>query len=128
MEDVKQVIVVRKDLQMRKGKMAAQVAHAAMMFLLDADEAERPGELHVKLDPAEVLWLTTGYKKVVVGVDSEESLQNIVFKAKMAGIEAHIVTDMGLTEFHGEPTVTCAALGPCEANVIDSITGDLKLM
>src|SRR5271165_5755766 len=66
MSDVKQVIVVRKDLNMRKGKIAAQVAHAAMKFLVDNNEAERGDEVIIKLTPSEAMWLTGSFTKVVV--------------------------------------------------------------
>jgi len=128
MSEVKQVIVVRKDLSMRKGKLAAQVAHAAMKFLVDNNEAIRGDELVVKISPAEAAWLTGSHAKVVVGVDSADALNDLVLKAKMAGVEVHEIIDEGRTEFHGVPTLTCAAFGPCEADILDMITGDLKLI
>jgi len=128
MSEIKQVIVVRKDLNMRKGKLASQVAHASMKFLLDNNEAERGDEIVIKLTPVEAMWLTGSFTKIVVGIDSEEALNNLVFKAEMEGIEVHTIVDSGRTEFNGIPTLTCAAFGPCESRVIDKITGNLKLM
>jgi PTH2 family peptidyl-tRNA hydrolase len=128
MDSVKQVIVVRKDLNMRKGKLASQVAHASMKFLLDNNEAERNDELVIKLTPAEATWLTGSFTKIVAGVDSEDALNQLVFKAEMEGIEVHKIIDVGRTEFNGIPTLTCAAFGPCESGIIDKITGNLKLM
>ena len=49
-------------------------------------------------------------------------------KALEAGLEVHLITDRGKTEFHGEPTNTCLAIGPDEADKIDEITGDLQLL
>lgn len=126
--NVKQVIVVRKDLNMRKGKIAAQVAHASMKFLFDNNEAERGDELHVKLSPEEAAWVNGPFAKVVVSVDSEDALQDLLLKAKLADIEAHAIIDSGRTEFHGVATLTCAAFGPCEAEELDKITGNLKLL
>ena len=128
MGDVKQVIVVRKDLNMRKGKIAAQVAHASMKFLVDNDEAERGDELIVKLSPDEATWLSGSFAKIVVGVDSEDQLRDLMFKAELAGVECHSIIDSGRTEFHDVPTLTCAAFGPCDADDLDKITGDLKLI
>lgn len=128
MGDVKQVIVVRKDLNMRKGKVAAQVAHASMKFLVDNDEAERGDELVVKLSPDEAAWLSGSFAKIVVGVDSEDQLRDLMFKAELAGVECHPIIDSGRTEFHDVPTLTCAAFGPCDADDLDKITGDLKLI
>ena len=129
MSDVKQVIVVRKDLNMRKGKIAAQVAHASMKFLVDNNEAERGDEIMVKLSPAEAEWLLSGsFTKVVVGVDSEQALQDLIFQAQLMDVEVHPIIDSGRTEFNGVQTLTCAAFGPCSAEEVDRITGNLKLI
>ncbi len=128
MNDVKQVIVVRKDLNMRKGKIAAQVAHASMKFLTDNNEAERGDEIIVKLSPAEAMWLTGSFTKIVVGIDSEGALQDLVLRAELEGVEVHPIVDAGRTEFNGVATLTCAAFGPCEGSVLDRITGNLKLI
>lgn len=128
MKDVKQVIVVRKDLSMRKGKIAAQVAHASMKFLIDNNDAERCDELSIKLTEAEAMWLTGSFTKIVVGVDSEDALNDLIFRAKLSDIEVHPIIDAGKTEFNGVPTLTCAAFGPCTSEQLDKITGNLKLI
>lgn len=128
MSDVKQVIVVRRDLSMRKGKIAAQVAHAAMKFLIDNNEAERGDEVVVKLSPSEATWLSGSFTKIVAGIDSEEALNDLVLQAELLGIEVHTIIDSGRTEFNGIPTLTCAAFGPCEADILDKVTGNLKLI
>lgn len=128
MGDVKQVIAVRTDLNMRKGKMCAQVAHAAMKFLVDNNEAERADEVIVKLSPNEAMWLSGSFTKVVVGVDSEDALNDLILKAKLMDVEVHPIIDAGRTEFNGVPTLTCAAFGPCDASELDEITGALKLI
>jgi PTH2 family peptidyl-tRNA hydrolase len=127
MSEVKQVIVVRRDLSMGKGKLAAQVAHASMKFLVDNNEAERGDEMIIKLSPAEAMWLTGSFTKVVVGCDSEEALDALIFQAQLAEVECHPIIDAGRTEFHGVATMTCAAFGPCEAEELDKITGKLRL-
>jgi len=128
MNDVKQVIVVRKDLNMRKGKIAAQVAHASMKFLIDNNEAERGDEMIIKLTPTEAMWLTGSFTKIVVGIDSEEALNELIFKANISDIEVHSIIDSGKTEFNGIPTLTCAAFGPCTSEQLDRITGKLSLI
>ena len=60
--------------------------------------------------------------------DSEEELMGIHDKALDAGLEVHLITDSGKTEFHGEATDTCLAIGPDEAEKIDEITGNLELL
>jgi len=77
--------------------------------------------------PAEYDWLTTSYRKICLQVDSEKELLEIYEKAVEAGLEAHLITDSGLTEFHGVPTNTCIAIGPDYDERIDLITASLKL-
>lgn len=128
MDNVKQVIVVRRDIQMRKGKLAAQVAHASMKFMLDNNESDRDDELLFRMSADEVEWISGSFTKVVVGVDSEDALKELVDRARFAGIEAHEIVDSGKTEFHGVPTLTCAAFGPARSSVLDPFTKNLKLM
>ena len=73
-------------------------------------------------------WLTGAFAKVCCRVDSEDELMAIHDKAVAAGLEVHLITDSGKTEFHGVPTRTCLAIGPDEAEKIDTITGQLQLL
>jgi len=137
---VKQVIVIRKDLKMRKGKMCAQAAHAAMKVLLDRmsfteyfkDSTIWEGcfLLHMTVFESEPImrWLKGAFTKVVVSVDSEEELFALMEKAEAAGMLYSLVTDAGKTEFHGERTNTALAIGPEWASKLDKITGDLPLL
>lgn len=125
--EVKQVIVMRTDLNMRKGKMIAQGNHATMKFLIDNNVSENPSELRVELSPAEAQWLFNGkFTKITLKAESEEELQQLIFQAELAGIEVHPIIDSGKTEFNGVATLTCAAFGPDDVEVIDKITGHLK--
>jgi PTH2 family peptidyl-tRNA hydrolase len=128
MGDVKQVLVVRKDLNMRKGKMVAQGAHSAMEFLLEANESSKPDEILIKLSPHEMQWLLSGRTKITCSCDSEDELKQLVFAAKLKNIEVHEIIDAGRTEFNGVPTLTCAAFGPCDSELLDEVTGNLKLL
>lgn len=120
---MKQVIVMRTDLNMRKGKMIAQGAHAAMMCMMKSVyEGIRWADLEL------IDWLEHGMKKICVRTDTEEQLLELHRKAKEAGLRAHMVTDAGHTEFHGVPTVTCLAIGPNEDGAVDAITGGLTLL
>lgn len=126
---VKQVIVMRKDLNMRKGKMIAQGSHASMKFLVDNNESNRSDELLIKLSPAEAIWLFSGaFTKICVSVDSEEELEQLILSAELKEIEVHRIIDAGRTEFNGVPTLTCAAFGPDFVDELDKITGHLKLL
>lgn len=118
---IKQVLVVRKDLRMRRGKEIAQCSHASNSILEKvAFEGKNPyNEL--------VEWLNTGKTKVTVRVDSEEELMRIYESAINKGLEVCLITDSGKTEFNGVPTKTCLAIGPNRDNKIDPITGHLSL-
>ena len=119
----KQVIVMRRDLGMRRGKEIAQGAHAAMMWL--SLRIRQPG---FGFTEAERLWLAGAFTKVCVRVDSEAELLDVVRAAGAAGVMAHLCVDAGRTEFHGVPTPTCCAVGPDFADRVDPITGHLKLL
>jgi peptidyl-tRNA hydrolase, PTH2 family len=126
----KQVIVIRRDLRMRRGKEIAQGAHAASAWLTDRVRPKiRPnGSVdHLVLSPAEQSWLESSFRKVTVKVNSEEELVATCQKALAAGLEVHLITDRGLTEFGGVPTRTCLAIGPDYDDLIDPVTGDLEL-
>jgi PTH2 family peptidyl-tRNA hydrolase len=121
-DTVKQVIVMRNDLGMRKGKMIAQGCHSSISFLTRKLQSNR------KMTDVEQQWVNDRFTKICVRVDSEQELIDIHNKALANGIESHLITDAGYTEFNGMPTKTCLALGPDYASKIDVITGHLKLL
>lgn len=124
----KQVIVVRKDLNMRKGKIAAQAAHASMAALLNNSRYTEDDHLMLKLTDKIKPWLEAGFTKVVVSVDSEEELLAVHQKCVDSSVITALIQDSGFTEFNGVPTYTAVAVGPDEHAVIDTITGGLKLL
>ena len=124
---IKQVVVVRHDLKMRCGKQIAQGAHASMSFL--CRRLQEKGSVSFEdFTEAQRAWLTGAFAKVCCRGNSEEELMEIHDKALEAGLEVHLITDSGRTEFHGEPTRTCIAIGPDEADKIDEVTGHLQLL
>jgi PTH2 family peptidyl-tRNA hydrolase len=137
---VKQVIIMRSDLNMRKGKMVAQGSHAVMAVFLklmrDGQEFQNyvPPEndydltIHVKKGTAEQYWLENGFKKITVKCDSEEELLSLYHTAVEMGLNCALITDRGDTEFHGVPTNTCIAIGPNYSSEIDPLTKNLKLL
>ena len=129
----KQVIVMRKDLGMRKGKMIAQGAHASMKVIIGCAGIDEEGLLitfHEDDEHRQALkfWLTNKFKKICVGVSSEEELDEIFAAAMEAGLPCAMVEDNGATEFHGIKTKTCCGIGPADSDEIDKITGHLKLL
>lgn len=119
---VKQVIVIRNDLGMRKGKMIAQGAHASMLWLIKRIKNNEPFSVE------EEEWVNGKFTKICVRVNSVEELHSVYNRAKEAGLTTELVTDCGLTEFHGNPTDTCLCIGPHEAEKIDAITKNLSLL
>ena len=137
---VKQVIVIRKDLKMRKGKIAAQAAHAAMKVILDRMQIQEYAKgstmwegcyvWHMTVFESEPLymWLKGAFTKVVVYVETEQELFDLKEKAEEAGLLTALITDAGKTEFHGERTTTSIAIGPAWDSELGPITGDLPLL
>ena len=135
----KMMIVMRRDLKMRKGKIAAQAGHACVDAILMAlskegrmNDFEMTGDGFILKNadkPSSPLsdWFAYGCAKICVYVDSKEALLEIAEKAKERGIIASVITDAGMTEFHGVPTKTCLALEPLPAEIADELTGDLPL-
>lgn len=131
---VKQIIVMRKDLNMRKGKIAAQAGHAVLsvifkkLNMLDqffwSVEQDR-----VVFEGDEVLddWFTNSYTKICLYVNSEQELLDLKEKADSLGFVTSLIKDNGTTEFNGVPTYTCIAFEPLPAEKIDILTKDLPL-
>jgi PTH2 family peptidyl-tRNA hydrolase len=114
---MKQVIIVRSDLNMRRGKEAAQVAHASLAAVLPHVGTTNVG-----------FWLNSyGGCKIVVSVGSEAELLKAYTMANSQYMICSLIQDAGRTEFNGVPTFTCAAIGPWGAEEIDAITGGMKL-
>ena len=124
---VKQVIVMRSDLGMRKGKMIAQGAHASLKVILDRKITIFNVFLVIKLTKDMLSWIKYRFTKICVRVNSEEELFNIYYEAKNEGLPVALIRDAGLTEFK-QPTFTCLAIGPAKSEEIDKVTGELKLL
>lgn len=133
MRETKQVIIIRKDLKMRRGKECAQAAHASMgVFTKQASTTAdpfKPAAIYLvsPINEAAREWLKGSFTKVTVTVDSEQELLDLEQKAKDAKILHCLITDSGKTEFNGTPTKTVLAIGPGWSDEIDKITGNLKL-
>ena len=139
MYNAKQVIVVRRDLKMRKGKIAAQSGHACVEAVLLAfakedrlnDVNATNGWISLENKDREATplseWFANGVAKICVYVDSEEALLDLDRQGRELGFVTALIQDAGHTEFHGEPTYTCMAFEPLYPEQIDPLTGDLPL-
>lgn len=112
---MKQVIVVNESLVLPTGKLAAQVAHAAVAAFLQADRLAQEG------------WLKRGMPKIILAARSETQLLELEKKAAEAGVSAALIRDAGRTVV-AAGTITCLGLGPAAAAEIDKLTGALPLL
>ncbi len=115
MAEYKQCIVVRDDLKLSKGKLAVQVAHAAVLAYEIASDEVREA------------WKESGQKKVVLRVAALQDLFELKEIARKHGLPAVLITDAGLTEVP-PGTITVLGIGPAEVVELDKLTGDLKLL
>jgi len=126
---IKQVILIRRDLNMRRGKEIAQGSHASGAWLINKTKLRNNGAWYGSIDITndEIWWLQNGTKKVTLQVSSENQLVELYNKAKFMGLNAHLIEDEALTEFNGVKTETAVAIGPNKSELIDKITGNLTL-
>ncbi len=117
MEEIKFVIVVRKDLGMGCGKIAAQVGHACSSVVYDNFNDNRVYQ-----------WINySSQRKSVLKVNSERELIDLIKKAKAYGLSTIVIRDAGKTQI--EPnTMTCCGFGPDSSQNLDRLTGHLKLL
>lgn len=115
---VKQVVAVRTDLGMGKGKIAAQVGHACVL-----------GAEHARKSRPEWFseWWAAGQEKVVVRVPGIRELQDVKRHAIDLGLPWSEVTDAGHTQI-APGTTTCVSVGPAPEELADRVTGGLKLL
>jgi len=129
--DIRQILVVRKDLNMRRGKLVAQAGHAVLKSFFDQGEFkpdERGGGIFsVALSPDVYKWASQNFKKICVSVNNEEELLDILAKAKSYNLPCALIQDNGLTEFKGKPTYTFVSIGPAQKEQLDPVTGSLPL-
>lgn len=142
---LRQVIVVDKSLNMPLGKMLAQVAHAGKKLLIEnlvprkkespwekalkfISGRKEPTSLEIKEVPFLREWLEGSYATICVLVRSPEELMEVYERAKAAKLPCAMVVDEGRTVFNGVQTKTCCAIGPAPKELLDPVTGHLKLL
>ena len=116
--EYKQVVAVRTDISMGKGKLAAQVAHASVGAARDT-ERKKPAWFKA--------WWAEGQAKIVVKATSERELEELRRQAEELGLPTDLVVDRGLTQI-APNTATCLGIGPGPSALIDRVTGRMKLL
>jgi len=114
----KMAIVVRDDLKLSKGKLSAQVAHAAVSCAIKSEKNKNKYFSE---------WFSEGQKKVVLKIDDLDSLLKVFNEAKSVGLITELIKDAGLTEIP-PGTITVLGIGPAPEDEIDKIVGNLKLL
>jgi len=136
-QNIKQVIVLRSDLRNQQGKkvmtgkLIAQSCHASIAFLTNRLRSGIEGNKQISISKEftepELEWMKGLFTKICLKVNSEQELLDIYNRAKENNLEVHLIKDAGLTEFGGNPTLTCLAIGPDYSEAIDKITSHLSL-
>ncbi len=112
---MKQVIIVNESLRLPPGKLAVQVAHAAVAaFLVTSPEIQEK-------------WIEAGMPKIVLGVSHEESLVRLFDAAQRVHLPTYLVRDAGKTVLPAG-TITCLGIGPAPSVSVDALTGNLALL
>lgn len=128
----KQILILRKDLKMGKGKLISQGAHASMGGLLLGGRftttPEGKSQYVIDLDPDLEAWLRGSFTKIAVWAESEEQLLELHKQAQASGLRTVVIKDNGKTVFHGVPTITALVIGPARASLVDPITRHLQLI
>lgn len=119
--ETKQVIVIRKDIKLKRAEIAALASRASLEFLINNSESKSSNLLSVELTPAEIDWINDNRTTIVVSVPNKSALQKLIFKSDIKGIPYYTL------DSNSEDTV-CAAFGPEDSHKIDEITGNLKLI
>lgn len=129
-DETKQLILVRKDLKMQQGKLAAQVAHASLMSFLNAcskKQNKRVTSYEVFAFSCEEEWLNNASTKVVLAVKNENQLLKYQKIAEENAIPNALITDLGRTCFNNQETVTCLGIGPFDNETLDTLFKRLQL-
>ncbi|PZC82594.1 hypothetical protein B5X24_HaOG210038 [Helicoverpa armigera] len=117
-QEYKLVLVVRTDLNMSKGKIAAQCSHAAVGAFEKAQKRDPEG---LKT------WQYTGQAKVALKTDSLDEVKQICDNAKKMGLITSLIRDAGRTQI-APNSITVLGVGPAPKDIIDKVTGHLKLL
>lgn len=135
MENIAQIIIVRRDLGMPAGKIIAQACHASMAVLLNMMKTSTSDDgatvtRSIMLDAADPInqWLSGSFTKIAVWAQDEQHLLDLIHKAEESGLPVSKIVDSGRTVFNGVATLTCACVGPASKSQREAITGGLQMI
>lgn len=125
--DLKQVILLRRDMKLRRSEAAALASKASMAFILEGDESDQHGHIKVNLTGLEAEWALGAGTRIILGVSSEDAIKKLLLKADIQGISTYEIEGVLSEKNDEEKQILAASLGPDESDKLDLITGNLKL-
>jgi peptidyl-tRNA hydrolase len=125
--DIKQVILLRRDIRLRRAEAAALAAKASMSFISEGNESDRSDVVQIELSGIEAEWLLGNSTRIVLGVSSEDAIRKLLLKAEIQGISTYEILGSSRGKIDEGMQLIAASLGPDEGDKLDAITGNLKL-
>jgi len=125
--EIKQIILLRRDMRLRRAESAALASKASMAFVLEGDESDQSGSVKVILTGIEAEWFLGCSTRIILGVSSEEAMRKILLKAELQGVSTYEITGSSSGKVDEGIQLIAAALGPDESDKLDLITGNLRL-
>lgn len=123
----KQIILLRRDLKLRRAEAAALASKASMAFIIEYDVSDRSDSVQIKLTGIEAEWILNSATRIILGVQTEDALKKILLKAELQGIPTYEINGPSSGKFDEGIQLIAASLGPDESEKLDIITGNLKL-
>lgn len=125
--EIKQIILLRRDMKLRRAEAAALASKASMCFILEGDESDQSGSVKVTLSGIEAEWMLGSSTRIILGVSSEETMRKLLLKAELQGVSTYEITGSSSGKVDEGIQLIAAALGPDDSDKLDLITGNLKL-
>lgn len=125
--ELKQVILLRRDMRLRRAEAAALSSKASMAFIVEGDESDQSGTVKVTLSGIEAEWMLGTSTRIILGVTSEDAMRKLLLKAELQGVSTYEITGSSSGKVDEGVQLIAAALGPDDSDKLDLITGNLKL-
>lgn len=125
--ELKQIILLRRDMRLRRSEAAALASKASMAFIVECDESDNSGSVKVNLSGIEAEWILGSSTRIILGVTSEDAMRKLLLKAELQGVSTYEITGSSSGKSDEGIQLIAAALGPDDSDKLDLITGNLKL-
>lgn len=125
--ELKQVILLRRDMRLRRAEAAALASKASMAFIVEGDESDQSGSVKVTLSGIEAEWMLGTSTRIILGVTSEDAMRKLLLKAELQGVSTYEIMGSSSGKVDEGVQLIAASLGPDDSDKLDLITGNLKL-